>query len=370
MDLEVAKGELERVRVVDHPTAELQEGEIRVRVDAFALTSNNITYAVLGDMLSYWDFFPSAPADPGDETDWGRVPAWGFGEVVESRSPDVASGERLYGYLPMSAEIVLAVGRADAQGISDVSPHRAELPGTYNRYSRCAADPSYLPEREAQQMLLSPLFFTAFMIDDLIADNDDFGAERVIVSSASSKTAIGVAYMAERRGLPVVGLTSPANLEFVKGLGIHESVLTYDEIDSLRESGSVYVDIAGNRDVVHRVHGRLRDELKHSLTVGVSHWDHQTEVAADAELPGPAPEFFFAPAQIAKRTEDWGPGGVQERIGEAWIAFSEWTDGWLSVQHPTGADAVIDAYKQLLAGGVDPRTGFAATLAQRASAPR
>ncbi len=333
-------------------------------MDAFALTSNNITYAVLGDMLNYWDFFPAAPGDPGDDADWGRIPAWGFGDVVESRSPDVAVAERLYGYLPMSSEIVLAAGRSDEQGISDVSPHRAELPGTYNRYMRCLADPSYRRDREAQQMLLSPLFFTAFMIDDLIADNDDYGADRVIVSSASSKTAIGVAYMAHRRGLPVVGLTSEANAEFVRGLGIHDSILTYDEIDSLAEADSVYVDIAGNRDVVHRVHSRLNDGLKHSLTVGVSHWDHETEVAADAELPGPAPTFFFAPAQIAKRTQDWGAGGVQERVGEAWIAFSDWTDGWLTLQHSTGPEAVTDTYRQLLAGGVDPRTGFVATLVQ------
>ena len=79
-------------------------------------------------------------------------------------------------------------------------------------------------------------------------------------------------------------------------------------------------------------------------------------------MPGPQPVFFFAPAQIAKRTQEWGPGGVQERVGEAWLAFSEWTDGWLSLQHPTGSEAVIGVYRELLAGGVDPRKGFVATL--------
>ena len=125
------------------------------------------------------------------------------------------------------------------------------------------------------------------------------------------------------------------------------------------------MDIAGNRDVVHGVHERLRDGLGHSLTVGASHWDHETEVAPETELPGPAPEFFFAPAQIAKRTKEWGPGGVQERVGEAWIDFSDWTDEWLSVRHPSGPDEVIDAYRQLLAGGVDPRRGFVATMSGR-----
>ena len=370
MDLEVAKGDLERVRVSSPASPDLADGEVRVRVDVFALTSNNITYAVLGEMLNYWDFFPAAPADEGDDTDWGRIPVWGFGDVVDSRSSDVEVAERIYGYLPMSSEVVLTAGRGDEQGFSDRSSHRADLPGTYNRYMRCAADPSYRPDREAQQMLLSPLFFTAFMIDDLIADNGDFGAERVIVSSASSKTAIGVAFMAHRRGMPVIALTSPGNAAFVEELGVYESVVSYDELGSLPVSSSVYVDIAGNRDVVHGVHARLGDELRHSLTVGVSHWDHATELAPDAELSGPQPVFFFAPDQIAKRTKDWGPGGVQERVGEAWIAFSDWTDRWLALQHPTGPGQVVGVYRELLAGGVDPRKGFVATLIQPDSPAR
>ena len=56
----------------------LQDGEIRVQVVRFALTCNNITYAALGDMLNYWQFFPTG------EAGWGIVPVWGFGTVVQS----------------------------------------------------------------------------------------------------------------------------------------------------------------------------------------------------------------------------------------------------------------------------------------------
>ena len=72
----------------------LQDGEIRVQVDRFALTSNNITYAAMGEMLQYWQFFPSG------EAGWGIIPVWGFGTVQESRHPDIPVGEHLYGYWP------------------------------------------------------------------------------------------------------------------------------------------------------------------------------------------------------------------------------------------------------------------------------
>lgn len=362
MDFEVDRADLPRTRTVEGPPAPLAEGEARVRVDAFALTTNNITYAVFGDMLQYWQFFPGAPADAGEETQWGRIPVWGFGEVTETRSPDVAAGERLYGYFPMSSEVVLRPGRADAASISDTAPHRAGLAGAYNRYVRCAADPVYRPEREDQQMLLFPLFYTAFLIDDLIADREDFGADQVVLSSASSKTAIGVAFLAHRRGLPTVGLTSAGNAAFVESLGVYDTVLTYDALDALPELRTAYVDIAGNRDIVHAVHTRLGERIGHSMIVGGAHHDHETQVAPDAPLPGPAPEFFFAPAQVAKRTEDWGREGIAERVGEAWAAFSAWTDGWLRVSHARGADGVGAVYQDLLAGRIDPRAGHIATL--------
>ena len=69
----------------------------------------------------------------------------------------------------------------------------------------CAAAPTrvYEPTREAEQALLRPLFTTSFLIDDFLADNDYFGAQPVVLSSASSKTAYGTAFcIARRRGAP------------------------------------------------------------------------------------------------------------------------------------------------------------------------
>jgi hypothetical protein len=51
VDFQVDRAELHTSRFVEGPTVTLDEGEVRLRVDAFALTSNTITYGVVGDQL-------------------------------------------------------------------------------------------------------------------------------------------------------------------------------------------------------------------------------------------------------------------------------------------------------------------------------
>ncbi len=192
VNFDVDRTDLHRTRIVTAEPVPLGDGDSRLRVDGFALTSNNITYGAFGDALQYWQFFPA-------DANWGRIPVWGFGEVVESRDASVHEGVRVYGYFPMSDELDVTPGKADARGFTDLAPHRQPMAGAYNRYLRVDADPVYDPPREGQQMVLWPLFFTSFMIDDSLADSEFFGASEVIVSSASSKTAIAAAHMLHDR---------------------------------------------------------------------------------------------------------------------------------------------------------------------------
>jgi len=364
MDIEVARGQFERWRTVEPAPRDLADGEVRLRVERFGFSSNNITYAVIGDMLRYWDFFPASPADPGDATTWGRVPAWGFAEVVETRSPDVVEGERLFGFLPMSTELVILAGRADRTTVSDVSPHRAGLAGPYNSLRRCVTDPAWRPDREELQMLLYPLFFTSFLLDDFLIDQDDLGASQVVVTSASAKTSIGLAHRLHARGRPVVGLTSVGNADFCRSLGLYTEVLDYDDVDRVADVASVLVDVSGNQDVVRAVHTRLGDGLACSLIVGDTHWDHQAAAGADG-LPGPSPTFFFAPSQVTKRTGDWGADELNRRLADAWGAYADWVAGRLTLEYAEGPDAVIEVFRTYLSGRVDPRVGTICTLATR-----
>ena len=84
-----------RVGALAHTTAlpdpgALADGEVRFAVEHFALTANNVTYAVHGEDFAYWRFFPAPDGH-------GIVPVWGFGRVIESRAAGMAEGERYFG---------------------------------------------------------------------------------------------------------------------------------------------------------------------------------------------------------------------------------------------------------------------------------
>ena len=348
-------------------SAPLADGHVRLRINSFALTSNNITYAVFGDAMKYWNFFPVVrKAEDGAR---GCIPVWGFADVVESRVDGIALGERIYGYFPMATHAVLQPARISVSSFADAAEHRRELHPVYNHYTRCAADPDYALAHEAHIALLRPLFMTAFLIDDFLADNDFFGAKSVLLSSASSKTAYGTAFcLSQRRGTPsavqVIGLTSAANAAFTRGLGCYDQVITYDEVGSLSaDVPTAYVDMSGSATVRAAVHHHFADALKHSCAVGGTHWDDLTAKNTDApkHLPGPRPTLFFAPAQIKKRVADWGPAGLNQRTGAAWAAFMQTLTTpaapWLTVVNGTGAAAVEAVYRELLSGHTQPQQG-------------
>ncbi len=363
----VERQALARSRWVDAPPAPLADGQARLRVDSFALTANNITYAAFGDAMNYWGFFPTGDAATG------CIPVWGFADVVESRCAGVEVGSRFYGYLPIASEVVLEPVRVTPAGFVDGAAHRRELHALYNQYTRCSADPGYEPAHEAEQALLRPLFMTSFLIDDFLADNGFFGARSVVLSSASSKTAYGTAFcLARRRGtaeaVRVIGLTSPANLAFTRALGCYDEVFSYAEIGALpADVASVYVDFSGSATLRADVHGQLGDALKYSCSVGGTHW---TELGGGKGLPGPRPVLFFAPAQAKKRIGDWSPAGFQQRSAEAWSAFmrpvTDPAKPWLRVVRGAGPAAVESVYAALLGGTTNPAEGH--VLSVRAAA--
>jgi hypothetical protein len=355
-DLLVKRDEFRECRVVEGEPPGLEDGQALLRVDSFGMTSNNVTYALFGEAMSYWDFFPTA--EPG----WGRLPTWGFAEVEDSEAAGVEPGTRLYGYLPSSSHLVVAPAGAGESGFLDASPHKAGLASAYHRYLSTEADRFHRPDTEAVQMLLRPLFFTAFLIDDQLDDEGLAAGGPVIVSSASSKTAIAAAYLlAQRPEVELVGLTGAANTGFVEGLGVYDRTVPYEAIESLEPGPASYLDFSGDGEVRRAVHTRFADDLRHSMAVGATHWE-EADAGAAAELPGPAPVFFFAPTRVEKRGQDWGRSGLEERVADAWHPFCEWVEGWLETIPGRGFDAVRAAWLDVLEGRVEPSRAHVLSL--------
>lgn len=243
----------------------------------------------------------------------------------------------------------MVVPRVNDKGFFDAAPHRTNLPSAYQGYRDVQTDPVYSAGREAEHILFFPLFFTSFLIDDFLADENFFGAGTIVISSASSKTAIVAAYLlAKRDGIGIVGLTSEGNRESVEGLNIYDSVCLYDAVSELPGERAVYVDISGDGAVRTDVHARYGDRLARSSAVGVTHW---TQMAPGAgELAGPSPVFFFAPDRITKRGNDWGTAELDSLVAEAWAPFAQWVAGWLRVERISTEDGIRRAYLELLDG--------------------
>lgn len=356
-DFLVRRDDLRQARLRQAALPAVEDSQILCRVERFALTANNITYALFGDQIGYWRFFPAADG-------WGRIPVWGYARVLASAHPQVAPGERLFGYMPMSSHIRLTVGRPDSGSLIDAAPHRAELPPTYNRYQRLPSGAPRDETGEAYQALLRPLFMLGFMVADFLEEEAVFGARRVVLSSASSKTALGLAQLlrADRpAACEVMGLTSPRNAAFVRATGYYDQVAGYDELDAIPdEGGVVFVDMAGNAAQLAAVHGRFAAQLRHSCLVGATHWDRRA--AAPAALPGPAPRFFFAPDRMRKRIQDWGRAEFEQRFTAKWQRFLGTVSPWLRPTERHGAEPVLAAYRQVLAGTVDPAEAFLLSL--------
>lgn len=342
---------IDQARLVERAAPALAEGEVRVRVDRFALTANNISYALSGEQIGYWRFFPDA------EDGWGSVPVWGFGTVTESRCADVVAGTTLWGFLPIASDLVMQPGHVTANGFVDAAAHRRDLPYVYNQYARTNDDPAPLRAIGDLRSLFFPLVTTSYVLDDYIADNAGFGAAQVIIGSASSKTAFGLAhFLKARHGQRVIGLTSPGNIGFVEALGFYDRVIDYAAITTLDPAvPSVFVDMSGSGAVVTAIHRHFAEQVRASIAVGATHWEAPR---LREPLPGAAPAFFFAPAQIAKRDEDWGRGVMMRRATAANIAFCEALGDRVQTVHASGAAAVAAQYRAMAAGQIPPDRGL------------
>ncbi len=348
----IRQAQLDETRWQSEPVREPDAGQLVCAVETFALTANNISYADHGTTLGYWRFFPAVD-------DWGVLPVWGFGTVTESRVEGIAAGERLFGFFPLSSHLLMTPHRQTPAMIEDGAEHRRELPAVYNQYMRTSADPLYRPEFEAQQALFKPLFATAFVADDFLAEQQFFGAGKVLLSSASSKTAMAIAHLLRARAdVECVGLTSSGNVTFTEGLGCYDKVVSYDELATLDAATPVvYVDIAGNGALRDEIHQRWDSRLKYSCAIGGSHWQARSDTPPEH---GPKPQFLFAPTHVERRVAEWGAAEFQQRLANAWQDFLPLAGRALEVTIRQGPDAIGQTYRDLLAGTNNPSQGYMA----------
>ncbi len=337
---------------------ELATDAVLLRIERFALTANNISYAATGDSLGYWRFFP---ADDG----WGRIPVMGWGTVLASNNADVDTGERVSGFFPMSTHLAIIAGAVTAAQFTDVSRHRADLAPFYATFQRASAIPDYAPDREGHDSLLRNLFATGWLVEDYLHERADARAGTCLISSASSKTSISLGHCLKERGeLRSIGVTSAGNVAFCRSVGCYDDVVSYEDIADLDASESVaFVDMAGSTRLTVALHEHFGDNMKASTKVGATHYEEAAPLDRPIDdLPGAKPAFFFAPTQFQRVAEKVGPRELQKRLSTAYAGFRESAVHWLEIQHAFGPDAVEAAYREVLAGKADPARGLVLSM--------
>jgi len=348
--LEVRKDNWAETRMVSESLdTALAENEVLLRVDRFALTANNISYATSGDTLGYWGFFPA-------QNGWGRIPAMGWADVVASSHPDIPVGERVWGFFPFSTHLKILAGRVSKSQFHDVSPHRAEYAPVYAQFDRAAANPIYEAAREDQDSLVRGLFMTSWLVEDFMEVNNAFGAQACLITSASSKTSIALGHCVKQRGkLTSIGITSAGNVAFCESLGCYDQVVTYDNFSTLdRAQPVVMVDMAGSAGLLSDLHHHYADNMKYSCRVGATHYE---DMGAVDDLPGATPEFFFAPGHVQSRSKELGAMELMMLLGAAFVGFRQFCDKWMRVERSCGPAACERVYQQVLSGKANPASG-------------
>lgn len=347
---------LRNTKIISTDLPKIQSGEVLVAIDKFGLTSNNVSYGVSGAAIGYWGYFPA-------ENEWGKIPAWGCATVTESQCDDIPVGDRLWGFFPMSSHVVLTPGKIREDQFSDVSDQRSKLPSLYNSYRRTKAEPEVLTQMENERCLLFPLFMTSFVLSDYLIHHDFFSAEQIIIGSASSKTAFGLAQLLssnEKVTKKIIGITSKGNKEFVESLGIYDQVVVYNhenEIDANLKSA--YVDMSGDAALTERVHNHIQENIVESCMVGATHWDQGGRLKP---LPGKKPAFFFAPGHIGKRDEELGKGQMMMRGMMAGVQIATALKGLINIEWINSASELEQTWWDMLDNKVDPKRGLMVSL--------
>lgn len=350
----VEKAQLTNAALVEVDDGSLADNAVRLAVESFSVTANNVTYAVVGDGFGYWNFFPAPEGK-------GIVPMWGHARVAESNHPDFSVGERVYGYLPMASHLDVEPGKVSKGGFVDMAEHRQPMSPIYNQYSRLAADPEHDPAREGERMIFGPLFKTGFLIEYFMRGEEWFGAGQVILTSASSKTAMGLASVAKRNSPQVkrIGLTSAGNVQFVRDSGLYDEVLDYGAVSNLERVPSVTVDFAGNAKLLGQLHHHFGDDLKYSCLVGATHIDERgAGLGAGRDLPGPTPTLFFAPDHAVALFKEHGPEKAGAMVAESWHSFLEDAGGSVEIERHSGLEAARSVFVEMLGGNIDPAKGM------------
>ncbi|SPO05444.1 uncharacterized protein DNG_08131 [Cephalotrichum gorgonifer] len=376
----------------------LAESSIRVRTGLMALTSNNLSYARAGAFLHWWDTYPvpdSAPAPYNDNGEWGIVPAWGYGRVVDSTIDSIEAGSLLWGFWPASSHAVdLQLRPSQPSGHwVETSPHRSQLMTLYNRYEQVEPGDDLAMKMAA---LCKPLWTGPYLLNRTVfskpgvhplgveapwsEEDADLSSAVVINASASSKTGRSFSWALARDRdaaaggpLALLQLTSApqvlprfSDCAFPIKSGRYGDPGAMEWVAGFKPARVVIVDFGAADPVIESL---ASDAGKIAASVTVIAVGHEAKVYSDEEIQAHAVLHktlgkvqLNASGLRDRAMETLGPEKFFRSLDEDWVrCYEEEGLGRLELRELSGVEGdqgVKGAWDDLCSGNVPPNVGI------------
>ncbi|KAI1450389.1 hypothetical protein F5Y02DRAFT_368630 [Annulohypoxylon stygium] len=342
--------------LVSYPSAlsslpPLGESSLRIRTEVLSVTSNNFTYARIGDLLNWWSVHPIPPNTPepyNDTTTYGRINAWGYARVIASTFAGVPEGSYVYGYLPLGTlplDFQVKPSVVPNQFIV-TEPYRQKLLAIYNRYMfyppTLGTEIAAKTDAIAYDALVKVMHLTAYLMADFMYPSDPTGSVSLQPSQADltdatilafapgSKVGLAFGYMLRHQrssGKPshLIGAASPSSQSFVQNTGIYDSVLSTsaDPLSTLKELG-VSTD---KKVVIYDFGGRAGVAWKWAAAIGAK-YPRTRYVAIGIEVSDPGAEGAERPAKPESLEVDQVNADGMLTAAMAQVGEKEFWDGF------------------------------------------
>lgn len=352
----------------------LDPDHLLLRIDKFAFSQMPLGYLMKGytrTFSAYHDFFKYP------EDGIYRSACWGYCTVLESLHPKVPVGTRLYGLVPPCQYHIQKVMRAIPASKNGDPPlvefDMDRMPYNLRRFQEYEVlqDGAHQDtEMEDWIIATKEIYTMAFYMDEqLLVDTGQINS--VIISCASSKTAMALAYCLRMRGgvsieremSCVVGLTSKEHLEFVKSTDLYHEVYTYDDLDNIpNDKTIVYMDFKCDGAIRQALTLRMGTNLMYNMVLGPAVFQKKMK---DQLFEKRAREILFDESSWRERRRmvaEVTKTGRNEKLKYSYKAFVERMQKLMKLKHVSEPESLRKMYDAIYSNQASPSEAFICSM--------
>ncbi len=368
---------LELLRTDIKVPAAAQKSAVTLEVIKSGLTANNTFYIRLGDEAPF-NFFKCYPVDSKAELvkdktlpmdGYVHPPAWGLAKVLDSTVESIPVGSTYLGHLPIGTHVSFKSANVNNDG--NMVIERAEVDSAYNVFYKIDEDDALLTEAYGDVALVCwPGIITGFGCYFTLQKNNFYGANNLVITSASSKVALALAFYLKDSGRRVIGYTSELNKKFCEETGLYSQVLSYDDLLDPDEK-YLFIDIIGSNQIYNKNKGCVTkliaigntagalgkdstfgifpfyDNIKFVLTImGAPRWTRS--------WMNPSHELYLVLDSLKELKAEWGLTKYNTLLKEHTHRFCASANNWLSVKKCDSEESIKKAFVDIVEGKVPP----------------